>query len=243
MQRDKQYVYSLDIKKSSEDVYPFNLPVISNFTKIKLHKRVTFLIGDNGSGKSTIMEAVAIRIGLNPEGGTKNTRFETHNTVSSLYANVVLETGNRIKHSFFFRSETVYNLFSKAEKEKAEDPRYGWHVHGWSGRHEASHGEGHFGLMLDKMNDGFYLLDEPESALSIKKQMSFITLIHDLSSKGAQFIISTHSPIILSYPNAYIYSLSEKGPHKVNYEETDPFKSMEMFMRNRKTIISELTKD
>ena len=239
--RDGRYVRSIMVDGPQPETYPFSIPCIKNLGELMFHPKVTYIVGENGTGKSTLIEALATACRFNPEGGNRNTIFSTHNTISSLSDHLIVNfNGNLLKEGFFFRAETMYNLFSKAEAEKKD--QYGWHVYGWSDRHDASHGEGHLKLFLEKIHSGFLIFDEPESALSPEKQMAFLTLITDWIRNGCQIVICTHSPIILSYPESLIYSLDAEAPQVVSYQETQCVQTYDLFMKNRQRMVHELTK-
>ncbi len=234
----KPYVIKVEIGRPPDCIeYPFSIAAIRNTVGFDLHEKVTYLIGDNGCGKSTLLEAIAVRLGLNQEGGNLNTRFRTIDDVSQLATWIrIVKSTRRYDSAFFFRAETMYNLYSAAIKD-------GWAIHGWDGLHHRSHGEGHIDVISKKMRNGFYIFDEPESALSIEKQLEFLVTVHDLIGNGSQVIIATHSPIILSYPHARILDLTPDGLAPIAYEETKPFKMMKSFVNNHRRYLAELLKD
>ena len=239
MNNATSYIREISIPETEKEDYPFSIPIVKNFGSIELHNKVTYFVGENGSGKSTILEALAIALRFNPEGGTRNTIFSTHQTESSLWETMRITKGMKtINHGFFFRAETMYNLFSKAESEK-DDP-HGWHIYGWQGMHARSHGEGHLKLFEKKMRKGFYLLDEPEAALSPEKQMSFLTLLDNLIANESQVVICTHSPIILAYPDSWIYSFDSSAPKKIEYSEAKCVEYYDLFFKKREVMLSEL---
>lgn len=224
----------------SFDRYPFNIPAIRALDTLPLHPSVTFLIGENGSGKSTLLEAMATQAGFNPEGGSKNFNFNTRSSHSDLWRFVELPRNSSHPSSdgFFLRAESYYNVASEIERLGISLRSYGGRSH-----HEQSHGESFLALMQHRFKfGGFYLLDEPEAALSPNRQLSVITLLNDHARMGSQFIIATHSPIILAYPNAFIYQLSEHGIERVEYEKTEHFRVMHMFMQCRLQMLEELMK-
>lgn len=215
------------------DEYPFNLEVVKNTRAIKFKKNITFFSGENGSGKSTIIEALAGAYNLNAEGGSKNFTFSTEKTESNLSSYTKLVKGTRLpKFSYFFRSESFYNLATNIN-ELDENTGVLLESYGGKSLHSQSHGESFFSVFNNKfVGDGFYILDEPEAALSINKQFSLLILLNDLSNLGAQFIIATHSPILLSCPNATIYSFDETELNEVLYEETPQFRLTKYFLNH-----------
>lgn len=207
--------------------YPFNIKVIRNITSIKFTKNVTFLVGENGTGKSTLLEAIAIKYGLNPEGGSNNFNFKTYDSHSNLYEYITLITsGNIPKTKYFLRAESFYNVASEINALKINDYYKGINFH------NCSHGEAFLELMKTRFYEqGFYILDEPEAALSPLKQMSLLCLIDELSKKGCQFIIATHSPILISYRDGVILDLDD-DLKEVKYQDTNIYKTYELFLNN-----------
>jgi predicted ATPase len=233
--------YLIDITMLREqieawDEYPFCLPVLKNLETLGFHPDVTFFIGENGAGKSTLLEAIAQLLGYNPEGGNKNTLFSTRETHSSLHH--FLKSGKsfrRPKDGFFLRAESFYNVASYID-----DVGY---LGGYGGRslHEQSHGESFLSLLDNKFcGNGLYLLDEPEAALSPLRQLSALAIIHRLVKANSQFIIATHSPIIMAYPNAKIYLFSETGIREIEYEQTDHYKISKDFLNQRVQMLNVL---
>lgn len=220
--------------------YPFSLPVIKHFNKIELHKNVTFFVGENGTGKSTLLESLAIAYGFNPEGGSKNHNFKTNDTHSNLAKHIRFTRGvNRPINDFFFRAESFYNLATNIDK--VSDFRLLKNYYGGKSLHSQSHGESFMALFNNRFQEkGFYILDEPEAALSPQRQMSFLVRLHQLVQENCQFIIATHSPIILSYPNAEIVQISESGLAKVNYKETEHYELYKFFLNNTEYMLSNL---
>ncbi|RYD79290.1 MAG: AAA family ATPase [Verrucomicrobiaceae bacterium] len=224
------------------NMYPFGIPAIRTFERLELHPAVTFVIGENGMGKSTLIEAIAVRYGFNAEGGSRNFRFDTRASHSPLYRHLVLERGpRRPTDGYFLRAESFYNVATEIEKLDAEPsgaPPIG-PAYGGRGLHEQSHGQSFFALLINRLHgNGFYIFDEPEAALSPQKQMSALTLIDGLVQSGSQLIIATHSPIIMAYPEAFIYELSEAGISRVNYEETEHFQITRNFLNRHEKMLA-----
>ncbi len=221
--------------------YPFSLPAVRHLDVLDLHPHVTFLIGENGCGKSTLLEAIAVSWGFNPEGGSKNFRFGTRPSHSDLHRFIRLAKGiKRPRDGFFLRAESFFNVATEIEKLDSE-PSLGPPIiesYGGQSLHEQSHGESFLALMMNRFGgDGLYLLDEPEAALSPQRQLAVIVRIHDLVNQHSQFVIATHSPILMAYPDAYIYSLSTKGIARVDYYETEHYQVMHDFMVNPKRML------
>lgn len=217
------------------EYYPFSLPIFSNFKELEFDSPVTIIVGENGTGKSTLLEAIAIAWGFNPEGGTRNMKFSTQDTHSTLYEYIRLIKGViKPKDGFFLRAESFYNVATQAEVYGVSD-YYGGSLH------LKSHGEAFFATFMNKFRGkGFYLLDEPEAALSPMRQMAIISRIHELVQNESQFIIATHSPIIMAYPGAKILQLSEKGINCIEYENTEHYRITKQFLDNRESILKVL---
>jgi predicted ATPase len=216
--------------------YPFAIPAIRNLTELRLRHPVTCLVGENGSGKSTLLEAVAVASGFNPEGGSRNFRFSTRATHSALhqYLRLVRPPG-RPRDGYFLRAESFYNVATAAEQYGVKD------AYGGRSLHEQSHGESFMALVLHRLNGrGLYLFDEPESALSPSRQLSLLAAIHDLVERGSQFIMATHSPILMGYPGATIYLLTERAIAEVPYTETEHYLVTRTFLNNRRGMLREL---
>lgn len=212
------------IGSEDKSVYPFCLPIVRHLDKISLEKKVTFLVGENGSGKSTLLEAIAVNFGFNPEGGSRNFNFSTKDTHSVLHEYITLVKGAvRPKDGFFLRAESFYNVASEID---SLDLQYGD-----KSLHAMSHGEGLLSLMENRFRgSGLYILDEPEAALSPQKQLELLVLINELANKNSQFIIATHSPILMSFPNAQIYMLAENSIELTPYKQTQHYILTKQFL-------------
>ncbi len=224
--------------------YPHDLQVLKHFERLRLDGKVTFLTGENGSGKSTLIEAVAIAYGFNAEGGSLNFNFSTKNSSSDLFRNLRLSRSiHKARDGYFLRAESFYNVATNIEELDAE-PTIGAPVIGAYGGvslHEQSHGESFLALMQNRFRgNGFYILDEPEAALSPARQLSVLLRMHQLIESGSQFVIATHSPILLAYPDALIYSIEEDGIVQKNYEETEQYQFTKMFLSNYKRVLHDL---
>lgn len=228
----------------SERSYPYHLPAVRQMGKLKFHPAVTYLVGENGSGKSTILEAVAAAWGFNPEGGTRNFVFSTWDSHSSLHDRIrLVRSARQAKDGFFFRAESYYNVATHIE-ELDREPSFGPPIiqsYGGTSLHRQSHGESFFATFLHRFRgNSLYILDEPEAALSPSRQMSMLSRIHQLVQQGAQFIIATHSPILMAYPDSILYDLGENGIEVKTLEETDHFLITKEFVNNRQRMLREL---
>lgn len=219
--------------------YPFNIPAVRDITNIDFHPCVTFFAGENGVGKSTTIEAIALALGFCPEGGTRNVQISTtNNSVSPLNKYIRLIKSERVpKDYFYLRSESFFNLATYMD--------YVGYLDGYDGSlHKRSHGEALLAVFKYKLKGrGIYLLDEPEAGLSPSFVMSLIYLIDKLCKDGSQFIICTHSPMLLSYNNATIYNFNEAGIKKISYEETESYKITLDYLNNYSRRLSCLLDD
>ena len=225
-------VFKVNIEDITKESYLRNIPSLKNFQGLKIEKPVTFFVGENGSGKSTLLEAIAIAIGLNPEGGSKNFNFSTKETHSELGSLLEIARGSRREEDgFFLRAESFYNVATEVDQLKRFGFTNFYDSYGGKSLHDQSHGESFRSLILNRFRPrGIYLLDEPEAALSPTSQMSLLCVIDELVKKDSQFIIASHSPIILAYPNADIYEFNENGLEKTTYKETDSYSVTKAFL-------------
>ncbi len=233
-----QYIRSITLNRSKINewnCYPFMLRAVKALDQINFHPNVTFFVGENGSGKSTLLEAIASSFGFNPEGGTQNLNFATEETHSVLYQYLTLSKGmQRPKDGFFLRAESFYNVATKIDeldREKSPSSRI---IDSYGGRslHQQSHGESFMSLLLHRFSGrGLYILDEPEAALSPMRQMAMLSRLHDLVGDNSQFIIATHSPIILSYPYATIYNVDDDFK-PIAYKDTEHYQITQQFLNN-----------
>ena len=221
--------------------YPFNIPAVRYLEKLgslNLEKPVMFFVGENGTGKSTLIEAIAVAMGFNGEGGSRDFFFSTQDTHSELCDYLTISKSLWPKDGFFLRAESFYNTASYLEKNSTL-VRYG----GVS-FHEQSHGEAFLALAMNRfVGNGLYILDEPESALSPQRLMSLLVVIDELVKNNSQFIIATHSPILMAYPNAEILECSENGIHKVSYRETEHYKITKQFIDMPERMVKYLLSD
>jgi len=232
-------------KVESFERYPFSIPSIRKLDSLDLHPQVTFFVGENGSGKSTLIEAIAIAARFNAEGGSQNFNFATCRSESELHTVLRLVRGvRRPKTGYFLRAESYFNVATEVDRIAREVPT-GTAVleaHGGRSLHEQSHGESFLALVENRFYaNGLYILDEPEAALSPQRQLSFlVSLDHLARGQNCQFIIATHSPIILAYPQAIIYALGPDGPTKVAYEDTEHYALTRDFLLNRDRYLRRL---
>ncbi len=212
-----------------QDSYVHKISALSGVGELKFNSPVTFLVGENGTGKSTLLEAIAVAFGYNAEGGTRNYSFSTYNDTSPLSDSITLVKGfRRPKFGYFFRAETFFNV-ATASMQKYDGDDY----------HSNSHGEGNLKfLAYDK--PGLYLMDEPEAALSPARQLALLRHIHDMSQKGSQFIIATHSPILLGCPGADIFSFDDGKISPCKYEDTLSYQITKRFLCDRQHMLEEL---
>jgi len=234
--KSAHYLRSIEIVQDRIECfnqYPFSLPIFRNLDNVEFHPQVTFIIGENGTGKSTLLEAIAIAWGFNPEGGTRNFTFSTRSSHSELHEYIRLIRGvKKPKDGFFLRAESFYNLATQIDELNVSD------FYGGKSLHEQSHGEAFFATFMNKFKgNGLYILDEPEAALSPMRQLAMISRIHDLVHLHSQFIIATHSPIIIGYPNAKIIQISNNSIDIVEYEKTEHYIVTKEFINNRKRML------
>ncbi|MGQ0710296.1 MAG: AAA family ATPase [Rhodoferax sp.] len=238
-----QYVSSVTLQRDkveSFDQYPFSLPAVRSLAQLAMHPKVTFFIGENGSGKSTLLEAIAVSLGFNAEGGSKNFRFGTRRSHSELHAYLRIAKGiRRPRDGFFLRAESFFNVATEIERLD-EGPGGPPVIHSYGGRslHEQSHGESFLALMTERFGgEGLYILDEPEAALSPQRQLAVLSRIHDLVQNKSQFIVATHSPILMAYPDACIYQCSADGVSPVAYEDTEHFQVTRNFLAHPQRML------
>jgi len=218
--------------------YPFSVPAFSEGIDITFRHSVTFFVGENGSGKSTLLEALAECCGFNPEGGNRDHQREALADRSELARSLRLSWLPKVAEGFFMRAESFYNFASYIEQ--VSDMR----AYGGRSLHQQSHGESFLSLFSNRFEQGIYILDEPEAALSPQRQLSFLKIIHDLEAPGhAQFLISTHSPILLAYPGAVLLSLDGGSIQEIAYRDTDHFNVTRDFLNAPERCFRHLFQD
>lgn len=241
-----QFVRQMSLKEESAALpnhFPFSLPVIQKLGKLSFHPNVTYIIGENGMGKSTLLEAIAVALGFNPEGGSRNFSFSSFESHSDLHEHIrIVRGGNRPRDGYFFRAETFYNVATNIEEMDREG--YGQKIidsYGGKSLHEQSHGEAFFAAFMERFSGkGLYILDEPEAALSPIRQLSMLARIDELVEESSQFIISTHAPLLMAYPDAKILQLDAAGVEEIRLEETQHYSIMKQFFEDRGRLLHHL---
>ncbi len=241
--------FLLEVLRTEESLpspprYPFTIPALRSFESLELHPRVTFFVGENGSGKSTLIEAMAVSLGINPEGGSKNFCFGTRDSHSELHKYLRIAKGvKRPKDYFFLRAESLFNVGTEIERldeginEESKIAKF----FGGVSLHEQSHGESFLAVLNKRFfGNGLYLLDEPEAALSPTRQLAALRAIHLLVEESSQFIICTHSPILMAYPDAWIYQLDGDGIRRVEYRETEHYAVTKEFLERPERMLERL---
>jgi len=223
-------IRSVTLDREEIDVgrYPFSIPALRSLTTLELHPQVTLLAGENGSGKSTLIEGIAVAAGFNPEGGSRNMDHVTRPSHSELHGRLhIVRDARPTRDGWFLRAESFYNIATYIE-------RLGVSGYGDVKLHEQSHGESFLSVVLERFGDrGLYILDEPEAALSVRGVLALIRRMHELVEHGSQFIVSTHSPILLAYPGARIYVLDEHGLAETPWDETEVVDLTRSFLADR----------
>lgn len=247
-----QYIKQVSLMDDTpqDGAYYLTLPAVQGLrkqNKLSLQAPVTFLVGENGSGKSTLLEAVAVAAGFNAEGGTRNFHFATHESHSGLYEHIQLvRSAMREKDGFFLRAESYYNAASyiqELDAIAAYSPRI---IDSYGGKslHEQSHGESFLSLCLHRLGgNGLYIFDEPEAALSPQNQLTLLARIHQLVGQDSQFIIATHSPILMAYPGARIYQLDGDIIQQVAYDDVEHVQLTRHIMGNTQKFMQQLLQE
>jgi predicted ATPase len=241
---DDLFVRSLVLKRDeieSFDVYPFSIPAIRQLDELKLNSAVTLFAGENGSGKSTLVEAIAVAAGFNPEGGSRNMTVSTRPSHSALHRHLRLVRGTRRPRTgYFLRAESFFNVATHVEE--IGGPAVA--SHGGRSLHAQSYGESFIALVTHRFGpNGLYVLDEPEAALSLRGNLALMRRMHDLVAQGSQFIISTHSPVLLGFPDARIFVLSDDGLMETPYDQTEVVELTRGFLGDRGEFLHHLFED
>ncbi|TLC98088.1 AAA family ATPase [Robinsoniella peoriensis] len=247
---DHKYIRSIKIEweKTDQDAYYRDIKALASIKELDFHQNITFFVGENGSGKSTLLEAIAVAYGFNPEGGSVHYNFSSNDTHTDLWKHLRIVKGIRkAKDGFFLRAESFYNVATKMEELAKTtgggimmDPAF---LSGYGGKslHHQSHGESFLAIVQNRFRgDGVYILDEPEAALSPQRQLTLLLYISQLAKEGSQFIIATHSPVLLGMPDAGIYSFDADSVLPIAYEDAECYQVMEMFINHRKVILDRL---
>lgn len=242
------YIEGIKIHKDAgeNDSYIFGLPVVKNLIRkeqLPFKNKMTFFVGENGTGKSTLLEAIAVSFGFNAEGGTRNFNFATEETHSDLCQYLTVCKGvKRPKDGFFLRAESFYNVASEIDKLDQISPLIDYY--GGKSLHKQSHGESFMSLVLNRFGgNGVYILDEPEAALSPSRQMTLLAAIDSLVKNNSQFIIATHSPILMAYPDADIFVLTDDDIRRTPYEGTEHYTLTKQFLNNPQKMLKYLLED
>jgi len=240
-------VRSLVVKReqiTDPNAYPFSIPALRELEELALDPAVTFFVGENGSGKSTLVEAIAIAAKLNPEGGSRFVTLKTADAHSGLHRHMRLVRGRRrIRDGYFLRAESFFNVATYFEQMEKEHPG-ALTPYGGKSLHAQSHGESFLALIGNRFGaDSFFVLDEPEAALSLRGQLALMRRMYELIAQGSQFVVSTHSPVLLGYPAATIYALSDGGIARIAYEQTDNYTLTRSFLDDRDQFFRHLFKD
>ena len=238
------FVRSVVLKRDEVDdfdAYPFSIPAIRRLDELPMDPHVTLFAGENGSGKSTLVEAIAVAAGFNAEGGSRNMTVSTRASHSVLHRHLRLVRGTRRpRNGYFLRAESFFNVATHIEE--IGGPAVA--SHGGRSLHAQSHGESFISLVKNRFGpNGLYVLDEPEAALSMRGNLALMRRMHDLVAEGSQFIVSTHSPILLGYPGAKIYVLSDDGIAETPYEDTEVFELTRSFLGDRAQFLHHLFED
>ena len=227
--------FSIDWQRIDQDSYLRTIPALAQLESLELRCPVTFFVGENGSGKSTLLEALAVACGFNPEGGTRNYCFSTYDSHSELCDAIRISRGpRRAQGGYFLRAESFYNVATQEmEYSDLEHPSQKYH--------EKSHGEAFLALAMHQFQGGgLYFLDEPEAALSPQRQLTLLREIVLCAREGAQFLIASHSPILLGIPGAQILTFDQGPIHPCAYEETDSYQITQLFLEHRQQLLKEL---
>ena len=240
---EERFVAALRLEETLEGVekYVQKLPAVQSLMRmeeLKIPAEVTFFVGENGTGKSTLLEALAIACGFNPEGGSPQYRFSSRDTHSSLARHLTVVRGvRRPEDGFFLRAESFYNVASEVDRLGTDLYR----LYGGVSLHDHSHGESFLALVQNRFwGNGLYILDEPESALSPTGQFTLMLEIQRLVKSGSQVIAATHSPILMAYPGACIYELGEGGIRHTPYRETGHYQLTKRFLAHPERMLREL---
>lgn len=229
--------------KLNKDSYLCDLPVIKHlgeYGKLEFSTPVTFFVGENGTGKSTLLEAIAVAFGFNAEGGSKNFNFSTNSTHSDLWEHITLVKREFARDGFFLRAESLYNVATNIEeldKIPAVAP-FITESYGGVSLHSQSHGESFLSIVQNRFGgNGLYILDEPEAALSPMRLLTLMAEINSLVLRNSQFIIATHSPILMALPNSKIFEFSKNGINCVSYTDTEHYKITKSFLDNPEKML------
>lgn len=236
---------SIDWSKIQEHSYLREISALQSFEELEFPEHITFFAGENGTGKSTLLEAIAVAYGFNAEGGTRNYRFSTYDDVSELSRAIRMKKGfRRPRSSYFFRAESFFNVASQAEEYRDGTNKEIYYArYGGKSLHEQSHGESFLSYFQSFDQEGLFLMDEPEAALSPQRQLSLFIQMAKMAQRGSQFLVATHSPILLGIPDAQILSFDGGSIHLCRYEDTESYQVTELFINNREILTQRLLEE
>lgn len=241
---ENRFIRSLriDWSKIPEHSYLRGITALTGLTELAFSGNITFFVGENGTGKSTLLEGIAVAYGFNPEGGTLNYRFSTYDDVSELGTAISFSRGfRRPASSYFFRAESFFNVASKAEDYRDVTPKEIYYArYGGKSLHEQSHGESFLSFFLSFEGPGLYLMDEPEAALSPQRQLALLAHIHAMVKQGAQFLIATHSPILLGLPGAQLLCFDGGRVYPCRWQDTASYQVTAAFLQRRDAMLREM---
>jgi predicted ATPase len=221
----------ININGQNSDEFPYNIPSLKNGLKLSFEKNVTYFVGENGAGKSTVLEAIVDKCGFNITGGNKNHLYRPQDDITPLAKCMQLIWNDKVSNGFFMRAESFFNFADYLDEMAIDHPR-ALEAYGGISLNAQSHGESFLSLFSNQFEKGIYLLDEPEAALSPQRQLSFLSIIRRLEKyNNAQFIIATHSPILLSYPGAQIFNFDEEVK-PIAYQDTEHYQLTKNFLNN-----------
>ena len=224
--------------------YLRNVKSIAGINSLAFHSPITFFVGENGTGKSTLLEAMAVAYGFNPEGGTVNYSFSTYDSHSELWDAVTLSKSFKKVHcGYFLRAESFYNVASNIDQMDREPGCGGPVINSYGGvsLHRQSHGESFLALVENRFGgQGLYILDEPEAAMSPRGIIRLMQNMDELVRRDSQFIIATHSPMLLAFPGAEVYQIREEGIDSVRFQDTDHYRTTVRFLQNPESAVEEI---
>lgn len=227
--------------------YPFCLDVIKSMKELQFPNKVTFFVGENGTGKSTVLEAIAVNAGFGIEGGSKNIHFQSnsynniYSAAHSLAEHITLSWRMKPRNGYFFRAESFFNVASHLDYLEKECGGGAYGFYGGKSLHDQSHGESFLAFFQNRLGDeGFFVFDEPEAALSPQRQLALLVILHQMRNSPAQFIIATHSPILLAFPGATIYSCDSGTIKPIAYTDTEHYHITKGFLNNPERYFEQL---
>lgn len=240
----KTFLKEISVEKTDKNIYPYNLPLFKNGFKLTLKQPITFIVGENGTGKSTLLENLAKKIGFNTLGGNQNFIFENASTDNfSIADNMKLTWSVKQNKGFFFRAESFFQFANELDKLASGDMGI-YRYYGGKSLQQQSHGESFLSLFTNRMKEGVFIFDEPEAALSPERQLTLISILNDLSrSNKCQFIIATHSPIIITVPNSQIFEIENGEIKEKSFYETKQFQFYQNFLASPERYVHYLCKD